>query len=109
MPATASAIFFAVIGPRVVSTPVTRPSALARKAGDLAILHDVDAEPVGAARIAPDHRVVARRAGARLQQPALDRKARIVEIEEGRQRAHLLAVEQFRIGAGSRMALPRRA
>ena len=50
--------------------------AIAQEAGDLAILDDVDAAPVGAARIAPGDRIVAGGAGARLHQAADDGKAR---------------------------------
>jgi hypothetical protein len=42
---------------------------------------------------------MAHRAAAPLQQAALDREARVVEIEEGIHRADLLAVEQFGIDA----------
>ena len=51
------------------------PAVVAREAGDLAVLDDVDAALVGGARIAPDHRVVARGAAAALQQAALDRES----------------------------------
>ncbi len=74
-------------------------AVLDAEAGHLAILDDVDAALVGRAGIAPGHRVVPHRAAARLQQPAADRKARIVEIDERHQRAHLLAVEQLGIDA----------
>ena len=85
--------------PRVVSTPVTAAVAHRANAGDLAILDDVDAAHVGAARIAPHHRVMPRGAAAPLQQPALDREARVVEIEERHHAPHLLAVEQLGIDA----------
>ncbi len=72
---------------------------VAREAGHLAVLDDVDAERVGRMGIAPDDGVVARRAAAPLQQAALDRKARIVEIQERHHLAHAVGVEQFGIDA----------
>ena len=74
-------------------------AALDLDAGDLAVLDDVDAERVGGAGVAPGDRVVAHRAAAPLQQPALDREARIVEVEHRRQPAHALGVEQLGIDA----------
>src|ERR1700689_769564 len=75
---------------------------------DFAMLDDVDALGIRAARIAPGDGVVANRAAARLQEPALYGKARIVEIEERNARAHLFAVEQFRVDAvqAHRIAAP---
>ena len=65
---------------------------------------------LGAARIAPGDRVVARRAAAPLQQPALDREARIVEIEERQPaRARCSRSSSSASTPCSRMALPRRA
>ena len=61
--------------PLVVSTP-DDPAVVAADAGDLAILDDVDAAAVGAARIAPGDRVMAHGAAAALQQPAHDGEAR---------------------------------
>ena len=69
------------------------------EAGHLAILDDVDAAPVGGPGVAPDDCVVARRAAAALQQAAVDRKPRIVVIEERQHRPDLTAVEQFRVDA----------
>ena len=55
---------------------------------------------IGAARIAPGDRVVAHGAAAPLQQPAHDRKARIVEIEERAACSRTaVAVEQLGIDA----------
>ena len=68
-------------------------------AGNLAVLHDVDPAPIGGARIAPDDRIVPRRAAPALQQAALDRKARIIEVQIRHQAAHLLAIEQLRVDA----------
>ena len=96
LPATAMPTLLAPIGPRVVSTPLTRPSSIA-DAGDLAVLDDVDAAIAGAAGKAPGHGVMPHRAAAGLQQPALDRKPRVVEIEERREPAHAFAIEQFGI------------
>ena len=45
-------------------------AVLADEAGDLAVLDDVDAAPVGGAGVAPDDRVVPRGAAAALQQAA---------------------------------------
>jgi hypothetical protein len=64
-----------------------------------AALDDVDATAVGAARIAPGHRIVAHCAAAPLQEAALDGKARIVIVEEGIHLAHRIAVEQLGIHA----------
>src|SRR5690606_21564496 len=75
-------------------------AALDAEAGDLAVLDQVDAAHVGAAGIAPDDGVMARRTAARLHQAALDGKARIVEVEEGKHGAQLFPPEQPRIGAG---------
>ena len=102
------ATFLARICPRVVSTPATR-AVLDNETGDLAILHDVDAAVAGAARIAPGDGVVPRGAAALLQQAALNRKARIVEIEEWQHGANLLAIEQIGIDAvqSHRIAAPR--
>ena len=99
LPATASPTFVAPMKPRV-GLDASDAALLDAEAGHLAILDDVDAARVGGAGIAPDHRVVAHRAAARLHQPAANRKAGIVEIDEGQIVAHLLAVEQLGIDAG---------
>ncbi len=52
LPATAMPTLPAPIVPRVVSTPVTLAVGVAREAGDLAVLDDVDAALVGGMRIA---------------------------------------------------------
>ena len=85
--------------------------AVAQEAGDLAILDDVDAAPVGAARIAPGDGVVAGGAGARLHQPADDREARRARHVEARHLARDLARRhQLGVDAVSgACALPRRA
>ena len=72
---------------------------IAHEAGQFAILNDVDAAIGRAARITPDHCVVPRGAAAALQQPAHDRKPRMIIIEKGRQLAHRRAVEQLGIDA----------
>ena len=65
-PATTMPIFFVRIAPRVVSSPGDL-AAVAPDAGDLAVLDDVACPWLGAgARIAPGHRVMPRRAAARL-------------------------------------------
>ena len=108
-PATATATFLARISPRVVGD-ADDAVAVAQEAGHLAILDDVDAAPVGAARIAPGHRIVAGRAGARLQQAADDRKARRAgDVEAGHQPGDLVRRTAARRRRRRwRMALPRR-
>ena len=66
-PAATTPIFLARISPRVVSTASTAPDGVAADRRHLAVLDDVDAEPVGAARIAPGDRVMPRDAAAPLQ------------------------------------------
>ncbi len=78
-PATATPTFFAPIVPRVVSTPTMRAARIADEAGQFAILDDVDAAIGRAARITPDHCVMPRGTAAALQQPAHDRKARMID------------------------------
>jgi len=70
------------------------------EAGDLAILDDIDAARIGAARIAPGHRIMPHRAATPLKKPALDRKAGIVEIEKRQLGAQLIGIGQFRIRSG---------
>src|SRR5208282_4566867 len=79
-------------------------------AGDLAVLQDVNAAPVGGTGKTPDHGVVPRGAAAPLQQAALDREARVVEVEVGVHGAHLGGVEQLGIDPVQphRVAAPRR-
>ena len=84
--------------PRLVSTPV-QPPVLDPEAGDLAVLDDVDAAPVGAARVAPCDGVMADGAAAPLDKRALYRKPAIVEIEERAFGAELLGVQKLGIGA----------
>ena len=55
------------IGPFEVSTPAMAPSRVAHEAQHLAVLDDVDANRIGAARVAPGDRIVARDAAAALQ------------------------------------------
>ena len=72
---------------------------LDQKAGDLAVLDDVDARPVGGTRIAPGDRVVAGDAGAALPHPAEDRVARVVAAIEQRCLVEdLVGAEQFGVG-----------
>ncbi len=54
---------------------------------------------LGGPGIAPGHGVVAHGAAAPLQQAALDREARVVEVQERRHGAHCVAVEQLGIDA----------
>ena len=84
--------------PRRVSTP-DRAAALDPDALDLAVLQHVDAAPVRRAGVAPGDRVVAHRAAATLQEPALDRKAGVVVVELGVQAPDRGLVEQFGIDA----------
>ncbi len=74
--------------------------AIANEAGDLAILDDVDAAVAGATCVAPDHGIVPRRAAALLQQAALDRKPRVVEIEKLQHATDGVRIQQLGIGAG---------
>ncbi len=61
----------------------TRHAAiLARNPGDLAFLDDVHPHGRARPRIAPGHRIVARGAAARLPEPAQNRVARPVEIDD---------------------------
>ena len=64
-------------------------AALDINAGDFAILDQVNAPLIRPARIAPGHCVMPRCARAPLHQPAIDRKARVFEIEIRHQFAHL--------------------
>src|SRR5262249_34129848 len=86
-----------------------RATVLHHDPGYFAILHDVDAAVGRRARIAPDHRVVARGAAARLHQSAVYWKARVVVVEIGQERTHALSVEEFAAGAVQphRIAAPR--
>jgi hypothetical protein len=75
------------------------PAIVDADAGDLAILHDVDTALIGSPRVAPGHGVVPHGAAAPLQQAALDREPRVVVVEVWRERANLLALEQFGVDA----------
>ena len=75
------------------------PAALDAKPGHLAVLDQIDAARVRGPRKAPGHRVVPRRPGPPLQKPAVDRKARVVEVEVRRVGPHLLAGQQLRVVA----------
>ena len=63
------------------------------------MLDDVHAAAVGTTGIAPGHAVMAHRAAALLQEPALDGEAGILVIKEGIHLLHRLAVEELRIHA----------
>ncbi len=86
------------MAPRVVSTPTMR-LAFAQEAGHLAVLDDVDTAIARGARIAPDDGIVPGRAAARLQEPALDRETRIVEVEKRQPAAYAIGIEQLGIDA----------
>ena len=75
------------------------PAGLASNAGDLAILDDVDPALIGAAGIAPGHGIMADGAAAALQEPALDRKAGILEIEERKHGFDRASIEQLGVDA----------
>ena len=75
------------------------PRGVAADRGDLAMLDDVDARRVRAARVAPGDGVVTRRAAARLIKAAFDRKARVVEIKDRNKPAHRVTVEPFGVDA----------
>ena len=85
--------------------------AVAQEAGDLAILDDVDAAPVGAARIAPGDRIVAGGAGAPLHQAADDREACRLPKCPAPAPARLISAGVINSASTPRwrMALPRRA
>ena len=67
-------------------------------AGDFAVLDQVDPASVGTAGKAPGHRVVAGRACARLLEAAVDREARVIDIDQRGFAADALPIEQDRIG-----------
>src|SRR5690349_24217530 len=72
--------------------------AVALQTGDLALLDDVYATGIGAARIAPGHRVMAGDAAAPLQEATHDRIARGRRaIEQWNHPGHFIAGQQFRI------------
>ena len=74
--------------------------ALLQEPGHLAILDDVDAEPVGGMGEAPGDGVVARRAAARLEQPADDGKARVMgKVEAGAELGDFLRLQKLRVDA----------
>ena len=75
--------------------------AVARDAGDLAVLDDVDAERVGAARIAPGHGVVAAGAAARLVVGAEDRIAAVgIVVDDRHDLLHLGRRDHAAVEAG---------
>jgi hypothetical protein len=83
-------------------------AALDADSGDFALLDDVDAQRVGGARVAPRDRIVAHGPAARLQQAAVNRKARIgraVEVRDpsrdlgGRQELRVDPVQPHRVAA----------
>ena len=49
--------------------------------GDFAVLDNIDTLHISPTRIAPGHRIVPRSAAPRVIKPAIDRKARIVEVQ----------------------------
>src|SRR5690242_16047552 len=74
--------------------------SFAQESGDLAVLDDVDAEPVCGARVTPGNRIMAHRAGSRLEQPAVDRKAAAPGvIEEWEEALHVGAIEELAVDA----------
>ena len=81
-----------------------------RKAGDLAVLDDVDAACVRGARKAPGDGVVTRDAGARLEEGARDREARGRREVEDRHERRISSRDRNTASMPlSRMALPRRS
>ena len=62
----------------------------------LAVLDEVDAHPIGRARIAPCDGVVAGGAPARMEEAAVDREPPLLEVEIGQDLAHAVAIEQPR-------------
>ncbi len=75
-------------------------AAVARDAGDLAVLDDVDPARVGGARVAPGNGIVARGAAARLHEAADDRVARAIRaVEQRHEVADLVAAHQLGVDA----------
>ena len=70
------------------------------EAGDLAVLDDVDAVPVGSVGKPPGDGIVAGGAGAALEDAAMHREAGVGrKIEIGRHAPHLVDVEDVRVDA----------
>src|SRR5262249_24315925 len=69
------------------------------KAGDFAVLDNIDAASIRGSCVSPHNGVMPRRAGAPLEQTAVDRKPRVVEIEIGYQRPYFIPIKQFRVDA----------
>ncbi len=68
--------------------------------GDLAVLDDVDAARIGAARVPPGDRIVPRDAGAPLQRRAEDRIARVGRrVDDRHHRLHLRRGEHLAVDA----------
>jgi hypothetical protein len=97
LPATASATLPARMVPGCVDTGHT--AVRHANANHFAILDNVDAATVRAARISPHHRVMARRSTAALQQSPMNGETGIVKIEIRRERAQLLDIEKLGIDA----------
>ena len=93
-PATDITTRSAAIVPREVSTPRTRPPARSNP-DNLATLNDVHPERTRRPRITPDHRVMARDAGAALDETADDRKTG-VQIDDGGELLDLRGRQYFR-------------
>ena len=85
-------------------------SGLAADAGHLAMFENVDAAPVGRPSETPDHRVVPRRAAARLQEPADDGEHRIVHRSHRQHGAYAFTVQKLCVDAlkTHRIAAPHR-
>ena len=100
-PAATTAIVFAPIGPRVVSTPETAPDGVAADGGHLAVLDDVDAPRRGRAGEAPGDSVVPRRAAAPLQRRADDGIADVGRnVEDRAERLRLHRRQPLAVDAG---------
>ena len=96
-PAAASATVPALIFPRVVSTPSDLVAAL-QEARDLAVLDDVHAELVRAARITPRDVVVARDAAPALQRRTEDRIPDLGrDVDDRQEGLQLGGLEPFRV------------
>ena len=73
------------------------------------MLNDIDAALVCRAREAPSDSVVTSCAASWLKQAAVDRKARVVHVQQRYHARDLIAIEQLGIDARHYMALPRLA
>src|SRR5271154_5734188 len=68
------------------------------KSADLAVLDDIDSEPVGGTGVTPGNRIVPRGTGPTLQQSGIDRETSLRRVVEVWHFAHqLVAIQQLGI------------